>query len=184
MLNSLIQPYPEVITIDGKDYEVYTDFRKWIALTEALLDKELNTMELFIVLTSVFINEKPEMTQETIQQIVRFLNGNTGAKKGKQSKKRNKRVLSFDMDCDCIIAAFMQCYHIDLISVQYMHWWHFLALLYSLDDCEMKRRMDYRSINVSNIKDKKERARIRKIQSDIAIPSSEIDEDRIASAFD
>ena len=43
--------------------------------------------------------------------------------------------------------------------------------------------MYYRSIRLADIKDKKERNRIRKIQNAIALPSIELSDEAIANAF-
>lgn len=47
----------------------------------------------------------------------------------------------------------------------------------------LKQRIMYRSIKLSDISDKKERNRIRKIQRQIAIPAPEMNEYEIASVF-
>ena len=60
-----------------------------------------------------------------------------------------------------------------------MHWYKFHALLDALpEDTPLKKRMAYRAINISSIKDKAEKKRIKDIQRSIALPSREL------SAFD
>ena len=59
-----------------------------------------------------------------------------------------------------------------------------MALLNALNSqCALKQRMYYRSIRLADIKDKKERNRIRKIQNAIALPSIELSDEAIANAF-
>ena len=184
MLNCLIEPYPKTITVDGVDYRIDTDFRRWIGLNEALLDPELSKDDLNYLLISLFYGDIPSNGKAAGKAIMRFLQGNVKDEKTMEKKSRQKRVLSFTYDSDYILGAFMECYHMDLIHIRYLHWWHFLALLGALNnDCELKQRMSYRSMDTSKIKNKQEKARIRKIQREIALPSVEIDEDSIASAF-
>ncbi|UTY39382.1 bacteriophage Gp15 family protein [Allocoprobacillus halotolerans] len=66
-----------------------------------------------------------------------------------------------------------------------MHWWKFNALFDSLNEnTELKKRIAYRMMDISKIKNKEEKRRIRRIQKQIAIPVVNVmsDED-IANAF-
>ena len=70
------------------------------------------------------------------------------------------------------------------MTVDYMHWWKFRALLDGLrDDTEIKRRMYYRSVDTSKIKNKDERKRIRRIQAEIRLPQEVMSDEEIANAF-
>lgn len=65
-----------------------------------------------------------------------------------------------------------------------MHWWKFQMLIDGMnEDCELKKRMGYRSIDLNQIKDKEERERIRKIQKQIAIIDYEVTSEEIGDAF-
>lgn len=183
MLNALIEEFPETITVDGIEYRIDTDFRRWIGLNEALLDKELNSDDLNYLILSLFKYDLPTNGEEAGKAIIRFLRGNVDESKEARSSGKGKRVFSFLYDGDYIIGAFMECYHIDLVKIRYMHWWHFLALLNALSsECELKKRMSYRGMDLSKLS-KKERSRIRKIQREIALPQEELDEESIANAF-
>lgn len=184
MRNAIIEGYPDSIIVNGESYLIDTDFRRWIGLTEALLDSQLGKEDLNYLIQSLFIDRIPNDGIGASRALMNFLNRTNEERKPTKKGTKGKRVLSFSVDCDYIIGAFMECYRMDLVHIRYMHWWHFLALLKSLNStCELKQRMEHRSINLSKVKNKKERARIRKIQRDIALPSLEMDEDDIADAF-
>ena len=86
-------------------------------------------------------------------------------------------------DAGYVLAAFRQAYNIDLRNIRYMHWYEFRWLFEALpDNIPLKERINYRSINVSDIKDNKERSRIRKIQRATALPNNIGDMD-IGSIF-
>ena len=80
-------------------------------------------------------------------------------KPDKPEKKPNKKVgFLFDYDMDLIFAAFN------------MHWWEFKALLNGLnDDTKFVQVVGYRTADLSKIKDKKERARMKELQDYYAI---------------
>lgn len=189
-MNLLTYPLPNGIYVDGKFYDIDTDFRRWIRLNDELLMNERNNENIIKLLTDMFLNEVPENGKEAIKQLTLFLQGNTHerldhVKKRTSVKGRSKNVFSYTYDCDYIISAFQEYYHIDLLHIEYLHWWHFNILLNTLDArCELKQRIQYRSIDVSKIKDAKERSRVRNIQSEIALPDNCLSEEEIASVFE
>lgn len=95
-----------------------------------------------------------------------------------------KMVYSFEYDYAYILAGFRQCYQIDLKTIDYMHWWEFRCLFQGLPaDTEIKQRIRYRSMDLSRIKDKEERKRIRRIQNEIRLPGEELSDYEIGNAF-
>lgn len=104
---------------------------------------------------------------ELLKGILNFYKCN---KPDKPEKKPNKKVgFLFDYDMDLIFAAFMQQYGINLLRTN-MHWWEFKALLNGLnDDTKFVQVVGYRTADLSKIKDKKERARMKELQDYYAI---------------
>ena len=65
-----------------------------------------------------------------------------------------------------------------------MHWWEFRMLFDGLsDNTEIKKRMLYRGIDLSTIKDADERKRIQRIQQEIMIPDTGPNDYDIGEAF-
>ena len=52
------------------------------------------------------------------------------------------------------------------------------------DDTEIKKRIMYRGLNLNEIKDRKERKRIEKIQNQIRLPDDELSDYDIGDAFE
>lgn len=184
MLNVLIKGYPSKLEINNQMYEIDTDFRTWIGLNEAMLDVSMDSKVRIYLILQIFEKEIPKDYVEMMKAVALFIKGNFYDKESKGTHQKSRYVFSFTYDADFIIGAFQECYGIDLINIEYLHWWHFLALLNSLNNqCELKQRIYYRSVKLSDIKDRKERNRIRKIQQSIALPSFELSEEAIAEAF-
>lgn len=62
------------------------------------------------------------------------------------------KYLDYDVDAPLIYAAFMQTYHIDLVSIDYLHWWKFQALLEGLpDECRISKIIGYRTIDTKGM---------------------------------
>ena len=184
MLNFLIKGYPSTLEIDNHMYEIDTDFRTWIGLNEAMLDVNLDTKVRAYLIMSIFRKDIPQLEKNAMKKVANFLKGPNQEERKKSAHRKSRYIFSFTYDADYIIGAFQECYGIDLINIEHLHWWHFLALLNALNDqCALKQRMYYRSIRLADIKDKKERNRIRKIQNAIALPSIELSDETIANAF-
>lgn len=187
MINLLYESLPNSIAVRNKDFLINTDFKYWIELSDALNDPDCNKEYLANVLINIFCDELPkEFNSEVFLAIKDFLIGNIDNKK-KQSVNdnkvfRKKRIYDYKIDSEYFIAAFQQHYQIDLLK-ENMHWFHFLALFHGLGDCELKQRMYYRGIEVSSINDKKERARVRKIQHELSLDKTELSDELIAQAL-
>ena len=73
-------------------------------------------------------------------------------------------------------------YNINLFEYD-LHWWKFLALFNALDKCELTERIHYRSVDLSTIKDKDERKRIRKIQNELKLDDYMLSDEDIGGAL-
>ena len=96
--------------------------------------------------------------------------------KGNGKGKRVTQIYSFEHDDDYIYAAFMDQYNIDLQDIEYLHWWKFKAMFKSLkEDNEIVKIMGYRSMDLSKIKSKEEKAYYKKMRKlyEIPIPKDE-----------
>lgn len=91
----------------------------------------------------------------------------------------SKQIYSFEYDAELIYSAFMSQYGIDLQDIPYLHWWKFKAMFEGLNqDNKIVEVMSYRSINVLKIKDKEEKARIKKLQKAYALPDMRTEEEK------
>ena len=58
-----------------------------------------------------------------------------------------------------------------------------MALFNALDKCELTERIHYRSVDLSTIKDKDERKRIRKIQNELKLDDYMLSDEDIGGAL-
>ena len=185
----LYDGYPEYVIINGKEYAVYTDFREWMKLIDMLKDAELNAMEKATCMMYWFVEELPDNIEAAINSLAMFIRCEEKESKstkatGSRNNAGNKPSFSYEYDADAIIAGFQQIYGIDLLEVDYMHWWQFKFLLEGLpDETEFKRRIYYRTVNLAEIKDSKYRKELSKMKLRYALPSDEITDEDIGSAF-
>lgn len=179
---NLYEPLPDYVIVKGKKYKMHTDFRKWLELYSTVkAGSEIR-------FSDYYVNAYPDNANDCVYGVVRFLlmkEESIYNKEEKGASKTKKNVISFEIDAPFIASAFLQCYRIDLLDMKTkLHWWKFRILLDGLPaDTEIKKRMMYRGMDASSIKNKKERERIRKIQSKIALPQEVLSDYEIGNAF-
>ncbi len=205
MINLLYEPLPDTITADGIKYTLLTDYREWLRFADLIRDKRIDDTKRISQL-ALWLDPIPKLiTADIVSALFHFYKAaaidpdlpeaedndaepeDDAAKPEDDAEPEDDAakppVFDWCIDAKYIIGDFLRYYGIDLLSVEYLHWWHFKALFAALpDDSVCQKRIAYRSVDLGTIKDDKERARIARIQRSIAIPY-ECEDDMIAAAF-
>lgn len=125
-------------------FPVNTDFRIGIQISQVLGNIELSEYEKTgKVIDLLFPGIVPENVQDAV---LWFLNGWNHDR----HRSRNDRVKDIDFDIDQwrIYSAFRAQYGIDLNTAD-LHYWEFMALLTTLEECAFTRVIDIRHKKVS-----------------------------------
>ena len=159
-MNILIDLLPSSVKIDGTEYEINSDFRTSVLFSLLMEDDNLNEEEKVLQALNLYYPVVPNNLEEAIEQIKWFyscgkLDNPIGNKKVRAS---SKKVFDFEVDANYIYSAFMSQYNIDLQDIEELHWWKFKALLEGLkEDNKLSKIIEYRSVDLSKIKDKEQR---------------------------
>ena len=137
---------------NGKSYAFHTDFREWIRFEALMLDADVpENLKILMSLQLVFAGKLPDDIPAAVDFVLWFHRG------GEQVRSRaegnllgTRRIYDFEYDSDYIYAAFLQQYGIDLLNVEYMHWWKFRALFKGLRECKITDIMSYRGTEISD----------------------------------
>ena len=170
-MNILLDYLPTSFSIDGKKYEFNYDFRTSILFCLLMQDTELTEEEKILQGLQLYYPVIPSNVEEAYEKILYFysrgndIEDNKKVKQGKRIFKRNNnRAYDFEVDSDLIFTAFMTQYNINL-NKENLHWWEFMALFNSLNDTnEIVKIMNYRTIYINSIEDKKERKTYKQLQ--------------------
>lgn len=111
------------------------------------------------MLKMVFGNNLPPNFFDAILAIMQFYSHSSTKSIQEREKQEivTKTYFDFAYDAELIYAAFLQQYHIDLCKTD-MHWWKFRALLAGLsDETHFVKVVQYRSMDISKIKDKEQK---------------------------
>lgn len=185
-MNSLYEAFPTSVDVLGVDYPIITDFREWIKFIDMAEDDEMPLEIKLQYMMQYFTEEIPRDLQAAIQALRNFLLANelfdsikqtSLTQEGADSSKENDaestnhvRAYDYTIDQGYIIQAFLEIYHIDLLEIEYMHWWKFRLLFEHLpEEAAMKKLIYYRTVNLNSISDANERKRIKKIRKQVAI---------------
>ncbi len=166
---------PDWVTANGRRYPIYTDFRVWLEFSRVLsgdLPPE-EKLEAAFMLTLKEPSSAMSGGTEIADAILDFF---ACGKIGKASKKAAP-VLDYEADAEYIFAAFLQQYGIDLTKAEYMHWWHFQALLSCIsDNTRLYSVIAWRSVDVGKIKDRERKKLAGRMQAKYALPKNRTEE--------
>lgn len=168
--NVLMDDPPE----EWRGYKVNTDLAVGIKLSKCLMDDGLSDREkLAWSIDILFTDDFPREPGQVIEAIKWFLNGwNHDGAAGRKQGKEEVGVMDLDVDSWRIHAAFLSQYGIDL-SRESLHFWTFMGLLSSLDECAFTRVVEIRQAKVTADMPKKEKERILKAKETYRIRGRE-----------
>lgn len=176
-MNILTDALPETVEIDGKQCKIRADFRTWIKAAQIFASGSIDTDKIVYLIDLIFGYIPPKFN-EMWRAVMDFYCPPKLNRGGKPSG--NKRRYDYDCDADMICAAFMQQYGIDL-TVSDMHWYRFRALFENLDEqTQFVKVMQYRSVKLSDIKDKEQRNFYRKMQQMYKLPDNRTEQQKQA----
>ena len=163
--NIILDRLPQHVMVDGKEYQIYADFRTSM-LFETMMRSSLDDWEKLRQMLQLYYPVVPENCQEAIRQALWFYN--CGKMEEEQEEKnqtsrqfRENRVsYSFNQDAPYIYAAFRAEYGINLQTIpsKDLHWWEFIALFDALGERhKIKQIMYWRTCDTSGLPSKEVR---------------------------
>lgn len=184
----LNDPLDDRVTIDGEEHPIYMAFDNVMSALEAFDDQELSEADRLYIFLGIMLHDYDQELISTLdfetqvdvgKQIIDQINSepienqpvDLEGNPMPQPKRDGEQLVSFLFDAKYIYAAFMQAYGIDLIEQQgSLHWSKFSALLNALPDNTLMRQIiDIRKTDLSEIKDKDEKKRIKKLKQQFSL---------------
>lgn len=144
MFNILLDELPT----EYEGYKINTDFSVGIMITQAQKDPDITPFEKVQITRHLLFydgrypNRKMPDLETAMEAAKFFLNG--WYSDNIVETATGKEVTDYDADQWRIYAAFLNQYHIDLNTIKYMHFWTFMGLLTSLEECAFNRIASFR----------------------------------------
>lgn len=175
-MSILTEPLPTSLIVKGQECPIRYDFRTWIKVSMAMASCVENISQIVKILKLVYISVPPNL-EEALVQVMKFCS--RSSKISKSSKERsNQNVFDYEYDADIIFSSFMQQYRIDLTTSD-MHWWTFKALLEGLsEDTRFAKAVQYRTMDLSKIKDKDTRKFYADMKRVYALPDNRTEQEK------
>ena len=159
-----------------EEYEgvpISADFRNMIQVDLILREEGVPDAEKTMAALSQLYPEIPSDLELAIRGLLWFFSrGGQDAEadgKAREGGPTPPRAFDYDQDANLIYAAFYATYGISLTTVEFLHWWEFLALFEGLpEDTLIKRVMYWRTVNLSELP-KEARKHVRKMRSLFAL---------------
>lgn len=189
MIHILYEPFPEEIRADGNTYRILTDFREWLRFSDLVRDKEIPVnVKMYMMLE--WLEHPPDTpTMQIINELFAFLYAKVLEPDPREDDEEDEQdeqlprppVFDWKIDARYLLSDFRRYYNIDLLRVEYLHWWEFKSLFLGLpDESTCRKRIEIRGSDLSQIKNRADKMRIAKMQRQIALPY-EISEDEGAA---
>jgi hypothetical protein len=174
MIDLIKGALPNTVSVGGKAFSIYTDFRVWMRFCQEYDNWCQDKRQLFDF-RYLFKNNFPSFErEEEMIDILQFAYPQNILPRGESI---GIKILDYSIDADYIYSAFMQQYGIDLIEVEELHWHKFKALLGGLSDStKLVQIMGYRCYEDSSEKNQQEICK--KLRNEWELPQIETEEDR------
>lgn len=125
---------PTSVEVDGAEYEIRSDYRATLDICAALDDPELEQQDKAAVALDIFypaIEEMPpECYQEALDKCFWFVRGGND-----EAARKAPKLMDWKQDFPLIVAPINRVTGREIRSLDYMHWWTFLAAYYEIGDC-------------------------------------------------
>ena len=169
------------IKINNIEYPINTDYRAWLKfqnLIKNLKEDEESFVKVLSFFVEIGLDFEINFFKEALEECVSFFVGKN-SKNSTSSSSDNKKVFDFEKDEKYIYSAFLQEYNIDLYTIENLHWRKFKSLLESLsEETQLSKIIQYRSVELSKIKDKEQKKYYKKMKE---IYSLDIDEEKMST---
>ena len=161
------------IQIEDTIYEAKTDFRTAIRCNEIATDEKIGDFERVLGIICTVFGDKgidnPQHYEKLLKWALKWLSC------GKEVEPTNEQPdMDYTEDMDYIEASFMSDYQIDLTKTD-MEWHKFYNLMNGLSNsdmgncCVLNRIRNLRNLDLSTIKDNKERQKLAKAKESVAL---------------
>lgn len=173
MFNVMLDKLPT----EYKGYPINDDFRIGIQMFQIMNDSELSEMEQFYKACELLFdvdgaNQLPDM--QTMQDGIQWFLSGWYTDNPVNDEKKEHKDMDYDIDQWRIFSAFLTQFGINLNEVD-MHFWVFMGLLSTLEECSFTRIVDIRTKKIDPKLKPSDKAELKKVKERYAL--EQVDEE-------
>lgn len=136
---------PKSLDVCGTVYEIRSDYRAVLDICTAFSDIDLSDQEkAFVALQIMYVDFEdmpPEHYKEALKQCLWFID----LGEEEQQTTSNLKLMDWDQDFKYIVSPVNRVVGQDIRSVEYLHWWSFIAAYYEIGECLFAQIVSIRS---------------------------------------
>jgi len=178
---SVDNTFPKSVLIAGQETPINSDFRTILKILKIYEDNDVNDVRKFSLILEWFYPVIPvEYANEALTALVEFVAPpkeeysdpmrSVYMNNQEKLRKEKSQKYCFEFDAEEIYISFLYDYKIDLVEIEYLHWYKFLIMFSNLSkDTPFQRKMELRTMDLKDFKGK-DRARMMKAQKAVQIP--------------
>lgn len=166
---------PEYVRVGDKKYKINTDFRIAIECNEIAESDDIGNAERPLAIIYKLYGDEglnnPQDWEKLLELAIKYL------RLGKEDSNEEPDI-DFQQDRYYIRSSFIQDYKYNPYDMEYLHWWDFFNDLSNLSNsefgncCILNRVRNLRTMDVSKIKDIKEKEKILKAKRQVSLNKS------------
>lgn len=128
MLGSL----PQTLNVNGKEYNIKTDFRNILRIVSAYSDPELKDSEkTYVCLRRVYGEDFYKIPSSDYEAAIKAANGFIEC--NERDDRPSPRVVNWEKDEQLIFPAVNKVAGTEIRELPYLHWWTFLGYFQNID---------------------------------------------------
>lgn len=123
----MIGRLPTSVTVNGKSYDIRSDFRNILIIFQVMNDEELTAVERIVTITNIFFKDEipAEEIEDAYKQLLLFINCGVPEP---EHKVKKPSLYDWKKDEQIIFSAINKVAGKEVRFEPYMHWWTFMGL--------------------------------------------------------
>lgn len=165
-----MEEYPIYAEIGNELYEINTSYTIAVECIDVINNYDYSEEERALLVIALLYKDWEKIPQNEYNKACEIAVKYLLCGKKMKSDNKDEKDMDYKQDMNYIKVSFMSVYHLNLDDNGNMHWYEFHNLCNGLTEkCILNRIRDVRAQDLHEIKDKKQRARIEKLQEFFAL---------------
>ena len=165
--------YPEQITVGENLYNINADFRNILRIFDMLEEKDIPEIKKLDLLARWFCGDMP--VEYISEAFIDFINMKNTEKSDEVSEEEGEQQFCYNFDAKEIYAGFLSEYNIDLIDIDFLHWYKFKILLENLSpESAFKRKIELRFMDLGEVSGGRRFTELANAKESVQLPMREV----------
>lgn len=143
---------PTKLDINGKEWEIRTDYRVILDVIAALSDPDLDDTEKWLACLIILYIDFEKMPQSDYMEACKQAKNFIDMGLDNETKKVKPRTMDWEQDAQLIIPAVNKVLGKEVRAEEYMHWWTFLSAYMEIGECAFSHILNIRYKKANNKK--------------------------------